>query len=64
MVAPKRAEEYGFLDLETALAAKLAAKLIVAPPPYEGQDLDIDGRDRLDMLNRLNKLQGALAQWT
>jgi hypothetical protein len=53
----------GLLDLETALAAKLAAKPSVALPSYEGQDLDIDGRDGLNRLNRCNKLQGALAQW-
>jgi hypothetical protein len=49
------------LDLKTALAAKPATKPIIAPPPYEGQDLNIDRRDGLDMLNRLNKLKGALA---
>jgi hypothetical protein len=51
----------GLLDLETALAAKPTAKPIVAPPPYEGQDLDINRRNSLDGLNRLNNLQGALA---
>ncbi len=58
---PKIAEEYGLLDLETALAAKLATKPIVAPPPYDGQDLDIDGRDGLDVLDRLDELHGASA---
>jgi hypothetical protein len=55
----KTAEEYGLLDLKTAQAAKLAAKPIVAPPPYKGQDLNIDGHDGLDVLDRLNELQGA-----
>jgi hypothetical protein len=44
-------------------AAKLATKPIVALPPYKGQDLDIDGCDGLDVLNRLDELQGALARW-
>jgi hypothetical protein len=56
------AEEYGLLDLKTTPAAKLVAKPIVAPPPYEEQDLDIDGCNRLDVLDRLDKLQGASAQ--
>jgi hypothetical protein len=49
------------LDIETALAAKPAAKPIVVPPPYEGQDLNIDGRNGLDILDRLGKFQGASA---
>ncbi len=49
------------MDLETAPAAKPAAKPIFTPPPYEGQDLDINGRDGLDVLDRLDELQGALA---
>ncbi len=52
----------GLSDLETALATKLAAKPIVAPPPYKGQDLDIDGCDGLDRLDRFDKLPGFLAQ--
>jgi hypothetical protein len=52
----------GFSDLETAPAGKLAAKPIVALSPYEGQDLDINGRDGLDVLDRLDELQGASAQ--
>ncbi len=58
----KTAEEYGLLDLKTAPAAKPAAKPFIAPPPYEGQDLDIDGRDGLDLLDRLDELQGASAR--
>ena len=60
---PKTAGEYSLSDLQTAPAAKPAAKPIVAPPPYERQDLDIDGCDGLDVLNRLDELQGALARW-
>jgi hypothetical protein len=55
------AREYGLLNLETAPAAKPAAKPVVAPPPYERQDLDINGRNGLDMLNRLGELQGVSA---
>jgi hypothetical protein len=51
-------DDDGLLDLKTALAAKPAAKLIAAPPPYKRQDLDINGRDGLDGLNRLKELQG------
>jgi hypothetical protein len=58
---PKTAGEYSLSDLQTAPAAKPAAKPIVAPPPYERQDLDIDRRNGLDMLDRLDKLQGASA---
>ena len=47
------------MDLETTPATKPAAKPIIAPPPYEGQDLNIDRRNGLDMLDRLGKLQGA-----
>ncbi len=39
-------------------AAKPTAKL--APPPYEGQDPDIDGRNKLVGLDRLDKLRGGL----
>jgi hypothetical protein len=49
------------LDLETVPAAKLATKSIIATPPYEGQDLNINWRDGLDVLDRLDELQGALA---
>jgi hypothetical protein len=49
-------------DLETAPAAKPAAKPIIVPPPYEEQDLNIDGHGGLNWLNRLDKLHGALAQ--
>ncbi len=57
----KMAEEYSLLDFKTAPATKPAAKPIVVPPPYEGQDLDIDGHDGLDVLEKLDKLQGVLA---
>jgi hypothetical protein len=57
----KVVEEYSLSDLETAPAAKPAAKPIVAPPTYKGQDLDIDGRNGLDVLDRLDKLHGASA---
>ncbi len=55
------AEEYGLLDLKTAPATKPTAKPIIAPPPYEEHDLNIDRLNGLDVLDRLNKLQGALA---
>ncbi len=42
-------------------AAEPTAKPIVAPPPYEGQDPDIDGCNVLNWLNRLAKLQGGPA---
>jgi hypothetical protein len=51
----------GLSDLKTAPAAKPTAKPIVMPLPYEGQDPDIDGRNRLDGLHRLNELQGGSA---
>jgi hypothetical protein len=51
----------GLLDLKTAPASKPTAKPIVAPPPYEIQDPDIDGRNGLNGLDRLDELQGALA---
>jgi hypothetical protein len=57
----KKYNDDSLSDLKTALTTKPAAKPIVAPPRYEGQDLDIDGRDRLNRLDRLDKLQGALA---
>ncbi len=41
---------------------KTGRRPILALPLYEGQDLNIDGRDGLDVLNRLNELQGALTQ--
>ncbi len=47
----------GLLDLKTVPAAKPTTKPIVEPPPYEGQDLDIDGCNGLGGLDRLNKLQ-------
>jgi hypothetical protein len=50
-------DDDGLLDLETAPATKPTAKPIVAPPPYEGQDPDIDGRNGLNELDRLNELQ-------
>jgi hypothetical protein len=54
----------GLLDLKTTPvpAAKPTSQPLIVPPPYKGQDLDIDGRNRLDGLDRLNKLQD-LAQW-
>ncbi len=48
----------GLSDLETAPAAKPTAKPIVAPPPYKGQDPDINGRNNPNELNRLDELQG------
>ncbi len=48
----------GLSDLKTAPAAKLAAKPIVAPPPYKKQDFDVNGHNGLDGLNRLEELQG------
>jgi hypothetical protein len=53
-------DKVGLSDLQTAPATKPTAKPIVAPPPYEGQDPDIDGHnglDGLDGLDRLNDLQ-------
>jgi hypothetical protein len=44
------------MDLETALATKPTTKSIVALPPYKGQDPDIDRHNKLDGLNRLDKL--------
>jgi hypothetical protein len=52
----------GLLDLKIAPAAKPTAKPIFAPPPYEGQNLDIDRHNRLDGLNRLNKIQDLARQ--
>ncbi len=52
----------GLLDLKTVQAAKPTTKPIIVPPPYEGQDPNIDGRNGLDELDRLKELQGALAQ--
>ncbi len=49
------------LDLKTTPAAKPATKPIVTPSPYEGQDLDINGRNGLDVLDRLDELQRASA---
>jgi hypothetical protein len=53
----------GLSDLNTAPSAKPTAKPIIALPPYEGQELDIDKRNGLDGLNRLDELQGSLAPW-
>jgi hypothetical protein len=50
-------DDDGLLDLKTMPAANPTAKPIVAPPPYEEQDLDINGRDALNALDRLNELQ-------
>ncbi len=49
------------MDLKTVPATKPTAKPIIAPPPYKGQDPNIDGHNRLGGLDRLNELQGASA---
>jgi hypothetical protein len=54
--------EDGLLDLKTTPATKPTSKPIIALPPYDGQDLEIDKCNGLDGLNRLNELQGASAQ--
>jgi hypothetical protein len=48
----------GLLDLKTAPATKPTSKPIITRPLYKKQDLNIN---RCNGLNRLNKLQGALA---
>jgi hypothetical protein len=50
-------DDGGLLDLKTAPATKPTAKPMVALPPYEGQDLDINGHNGLDGPDRLNELQ-------
>jgi hypothetical protein len=47
----------GLSDLVTVPAAKPTAESIVTPPPYEGQDLDINGCNGIDGFDRLNELQ-------
>jgi hypothetical protein len=44
------------LDLEITPAAKPTTKPIVVPPLYKRQDLDIDRRNRLNRLHRLDEL--------
>jgi hypothetical protein len=50
-------------DDGTTPAAKLAAKPIIVPPPYERQDLDINGCDGLNRLDRRKELQGLRLDW-